>query len=230
MAVKAWWIWGLGAIGVAIVGLLAVIAFALLSEDGGGPAAEVAHLTPAATTTPAATATPRPTPTPMPPTPTLEPTPQPIPEATAQPTEEPSPIQEVPPPPTEGPPPVTEEPPASTEEPPPSQPTEEPSTPTSEPPPSVCDGLPTYSEVVAAYPPGVVLTDGEFTILEAVDEDWLLSGHVDVRDGKALRQWYGVKTTVGTPTPITINGVTYQPGDKLTVDKDLSYVLVCSWD
>jgi len=124
---------------------MAVIAFALLSEDHGGPAAEVAHLTPAANATPTATATPRPTPTPTPPTPTLQPTPQatpqPTPEATAQPTEEPSPIQEAPPPPTEEPPAPTEEPPPPTPE-PAAPPTPPPPTPTPAPATSTVLGLP----------------------------------------------------------------------------------------
>jgi len=95
------------AIGVAIVALLAVIAFALVSEDNGGHGAEVARVTATATASPAATATPRPTPTPAP-------TPQPTPEPTEEP---PPPTQEEPPPPTPEPPVPTEEPFTATLEP-----------------------------------------------------------------------------------------------------------------
>jgi hypothetical protein len=63
MAVKAWWIWGLGAIGIAIVALLALIAYALLSDEGRGPAAQVAQPTESATPSPSPTAAPQATPT-----------------------------------------------------------------------------------------------------------------------------------------------------------------------
>jgi hypothetical protein len=98
------------------------------------------------------------------------------------------------------------------------------------PPPSVCNGLPTYSEVVATYPPGVVLTISKFDIVAVIDGAWLTEGIIEARGGEDLVQWYGVQITIRTSTSITINDVTYQPGDKLTVDKDLNYVLVCSWD
>jgi hypothetical protein len=110
------------AIGVAIIGLLAVIAYALLSRDGDGPDAEVARIAQTVTASPTATATPRPTPTPTLPAPT----PQPTPEATPEPTQEPPPpppvVQEPAPIPVEQQPPPTQEPlsaPPPTEEPPP---------------------------------------------------------------------------------------------------------------
>ena len=107
MAVKAWWIWGLGAIGIAIVALLAVIAFALLARDGGGSDSEVAQMTATATIRPAATTTPRATPS-LPPAGTPELTP----EATIEPAEVPTRAQEQPaaPPATEEPLPATLEP------------------------------------------------------------------------------------------------------------------------
>ena len=52
MGVRPWWLWGLGLIGVAIVALLAVIAYALLSDGDGEPAAQVAQPTATATQTP----------------------------------------------------------------------------------------------------------------------------------------------------------------------------------
>jgi hypothetical protein len=54
--------WGLGVIGAAIVVLLAVIAYALLSEEDGGPAAQLAEPTATATPTPVLSRTPLPTP------------------------------------------------------------------------------------------------------------------------------------------------------------------------
>jgi hypothetical protein len=61
MSVRPWWLWGLGLIGIVIVALLAIIAYALLSDGDGEPAAQVAQPTATATPTPVA----RPTPTPF---------------------------------------------------------------------------------------------------------------------------------------------------------------------
>jgi hypothetical protein len=41
MGVRPWWLWGLGLIGAALVVLLAVIAYALLSDEDGEPAVQV---------------------------------------------------------------------------------------------------------------------------------------------------------------------------------------------
>lgn len=69
------------AVGMAIVGLLAVVAYALLSGGDGGPAAEVASITQTATASPSATAMPRATT--APPTSTPEATPEPPEESPA---------------------------------------------------------------------------------------------------------------------------------------------------
>jgi hypothetical protein len=42
-------------------------------------------------------------------------------------------------------------------------------------------------------------------------------------------QCYGTKLTVGDQ-PVTLEGKTYQPGTKLTVDKDLHWIEVSSCD
>jgi hypothetical protein len=85
MSVRPWWVWGLGLIGVAIGVLLAVIAFALLSGDGG-TSTELAQI--------GKTPTPGPSPT-MPATPPLVPTPTPTPRApTPTPTQEATPSPE----------------------------------------------------------------------------------------------------------------------------------------
>jgi hypothetical protein len=92
-------------IGIAIVALLAIVAYALLGEDDGEPGPQVAQRT--QTATPAAT----PIPTPQAPTPT--PAPEPTPEPTQAPPL-PAPVEEQPPPVEEPPPlPPTEEPPAA---------------------------------------------------------------------------------------------------------------------
>lgn len=81
MTIRPWWLWGLGIIGVAIVALLAVIAFALVSDDGG-TSTELAQISKTATPGPglAATATPQATPSPTPPAATPEPSPTPCPD------------------------------------------------------------------------------------------------------------------------------------------------------
>lgn len=45
MSVRPWWLWGLGLIGVALVVLLAIIAYALLSDDDGESAVQVGEPT-----------------------------------------------------------------------------------------------------------------------------------------------------------------------------------------
>jgi hypothetical protein len=60
MTVRAWWVWGLGLIGVALVVLLAIIAYALLSGEDGESEEQLAEPTAAATPTPPPTRTPEP--------------------------------------------------------------------------------------------------------------------------------------------------------------------------
>jgi len=124
-------------IGIAIVALLAVIAYALLSEESGGPAGQVAQ--PTATPTPVVTRTP---------VATLTPTlPPPAPTATPEPTPSPEPaVEEQAPPPVEPQPPPQEVQPPPPTEPPPPPPTEEPATPTP-PPPTPTAPLPTPTVV-----------------------------------------------------------------------------------
>lgn len=108
-------------IGIAVVAVLAIMAYALLTADDGEPAAQAAQPTATATPTPVVTRTPvvalTPSPPPLAPTATPEPT--------RQPTEEPPP-----------PPPIEDQPPPMEEAPPPPPPTEEPAPPTEQPPPS----------------------------------------------------------------------------------------------
>lgn len=114
-------------LGVAIMGLLAFNTYAILSEDDGGPGAQVAQPTQGATPTPTATPVAMPTPTPLPPMPTVTPEPtieeQPPPPVEEEPAaaEEPPPVQEEAPPPQE-PPPIQQAPLATEQPPAPTQP------------------------------------------------------------------------------------------------------------
>jgi len=83
MAVKAWWIWGLGAIGIAIVILLAVIAYALLTDDDGATDTAVDRITPTVSVSALETPTPTVTPSPTPAAATPETTSMPPPSAMA---------------------------------------------------------------------------------------------------------------------------------------------------
>ena len=57
---------------------------------------------------------------------------------------------------------------------------------------------------------------------------WLLNGSTEFRDNKMLVRYYGTKITVGIR--VEIDGKTYEPGTKLTVEKDLNWIQVSSWD
>ena len=92
----------------------------------------------------------------------------------------------------------------------------------------------TYSGVVATYPIGTdrCITEGFL----AEDEGGLWGGYrlygegtvISFVDGKTAIQCYGTKLTVGG-TPVTLDGQTYVPGTKLTVDENLDWIEVSSW-
>ncbi|MDH4180112.1 MAG: hypothetical protein OEV33_06335, partial [Armatimonadota bacterium] len=88
---------------------------------------------------------------------------------------------------------------------------------------------PTYSDVVATYAKDVELCKTEATI-EGVSDDgnMLCGGTFDIRNNKTLVRWYGAKVTVSVE--VELGGKTYQPGAKLTVDKNLNWIEVSSWD
>ena len=91
-------------------------------------------------------------------------------------------------------------------------------------------GPPTYSAVLRTYPKGVALCKTVASI-EGVGKgegNWLLKDHVEIRDSKTLVKCYGTKLTVNVS--ITAGGKTYEPVAKLTVDKDLNWIQVSSWD
>ena len=90
--------------------------------------------------------------------------------------------------------------------------------------------LPTYSEVVSTYPADATLIQTEADIVGGDDNGLELGNVVDLAmvDGQFVYKSYGTKLTV-TAT-ITLEGKTYQPGAKLTVDKNLHWIEVSSWD
>jgi hypothetical protein len=59
--------------------------------------------------------------------------------------------------------------------------------------------------------------------------EWQYQGGSEI-EGPVGQPCYGMKLEVAQGGTLTINGITYREGDKLTVDKDLNYVMVCSWD
>ena len=131
-------------IGVGILALLFVIAYALLRGNDGGSELETAQITATASASPTTTATPLATPSSVPATATPERTPEVTPEPTEQPPP-PTPVVQQPvlppveeqPPPQEEPPQPTKEPPPPTPEPTPPPPTPTPVPPTPTPPPIV---------------------------------------------------------------------------------------------
>lgn len=89
--------------------------------------------------------------------------------------------------------------------------------------------LPTYSEVVSTYPPGSELIKTEADILSGDDDGLQLGNVVDLAmvNGQFVYKSFGTKLTVRAT--ITLEGKTYQPGAKLTVDKNLHWIEVSSW-
>ena len=153
--------------------------------------------------------------------------------AAPEPTATPTPV-----PPTSTPTPM---PPTSTPTPEPPTPTPTPEAPTLTPTPT----LPTYSEILGTYPEGVELSCTDAQVSEVTsDGGWVFTGGLVCPGGARLTvaeggtftvpgawdNWrgYGAKITVAGP--ITIDGVTYEPGTLLTVDKDLEWIEVLSWD
>ncbi|MFZ1316769.1 HEAT repeat domain-containing protein [Methanothrix sp.] len=92
--------------------------------------------------------------------------------------------------------------------------------------------LPTYSQILATYPEGAlgiygVRTEGNVT--KVTDEGWDLNlTQIEIKNGDAVIQGYGTKITLDVP--VTVDGKTFDAGSKLTVDKDLNWVEVSSWD
>jgi FKBP-type peptidyl-prolyl cis-trans isomerase len=90
--------------------------------------------------------------------------------------------------------------------------------------------LPSYEEVVQAYPDGVALCKTDTEIVGGNDQQLALDGgHISVNEeGEPRYQCYGTKLTVRNK--VTLKGKTYRPGAKLTVDKDLYWIEVSGWE
>ena len=58
--------------------------------------------------------------------------------------------------------------------------------------------------------------------------DWLVRGSIEIRDSKFMIKCYGTKVTLEVAD--TVDGVRYPAGTKLTVDKNLDWIEVSSWD
>jgi peptidylprolyl isomerase len=89
--------------------------------------------------------------------------------------------------------------------------------------------LPTYEEVVSSYPDGVPLCQTDTEIVGGNDQQLSLEGgYIAVNeDGVERYQCYGTKLTVRKK--VTLKGKTYQPGTKLTVDRDLYWTAISGW-
>ena len=89
--------------------------------------------------------------------------------------------------------------------------------------------LPTYEEVVTTYPDGVPLCQTDTEVVGGNDQQLSLQGGFIAvnEDGVERYQCYGTKLTVRKK--VTLKGKTYQPGAKLTVDKDLYWIAVSGW-
>jgi WD40 repeat protein len=89
--------------------------------------------------------------------------------------------------------------------------------------------LPSYIEVVESYPADVDLCQAEVQIDSALlDDQWLVSGSLVFVDNQFSLNCYGVKLTVNTA--LELDGQPYEAGDLLTVDQNLDWIQVSSWD
>ena len=117
------------------------------------------------------------------------------------------------------------------------------STPTASPiPPTPTASLPSYADIVATYPEGTTLSCTDAELASYTDDgDYSFTNglvcpgqsQVTVAEGGTFTLegtfWitYGVKATL--LNEVTIDGVTFPAGAKLTVDKDLKWVQVSGW-
>ena len=94
------------------------------------------------------------------------------------------------------------------------------------------NSLPTYSQILATYPEGALGIYGgrtEGNVTKVTDKGWDLNlTRIEIKDGDAVIQGYGTKITLDVP--VTVDGKTFDAGSKLTVDKDLNWIEVSSWD
>jgi hypothetical protein len=95
---------------------------------------------------------------------------------------------------------------------------------------AITSSLPTYSEVVKTYPPGTDLCQVEVYIVDVKPEGYVFGGGSSWTEhgGKNLLKCYGSKVTL--EVPVSLDGKTYKAGTKLTMDKNLNWIEVSSWD
>lgn len=92
--------------------------------------------------------------------------------------------------------------------------------------------LPSYSDIIKTYPAEVELCTTE-ALLEGIggDGSWLLNGDIQIKDNQMQVKCFGTKITVNVEGgDVIIDGVVYSKGALLTVDKDLHWIEVSSWD
>ena len=89
--------------------------------------------------------------------------------------------------------------------------------------------LPTYSEILKTYPKDAELcaTDADLVGVEP-DGRVRLTGELSFTAARGIEyKCYGTKITVMVKA--TLDGTTYDLGTKLTVDKNLDWIEVSSW-
>ena len=93
--------------------------------------------------------------------------------------------------------------------------------------------IPTYSQVVRTYAANANLCTTECTVIAETQGEWLLEvgegqRGIEIINNKPQVQCYGTKVKLNVS--VIIDGKTYQAGAKLTVDKDMNWIEVSSWD
>jgi len=90
-----------------------------------------------------------------------------------------------------------------------------------------------YSQVVNTYPPEIELCNSEAEVVDVSGTQWLLSipegsNGIEIKNSVPQIQCFGAKITL--QVEVSIDGQVYPPGTKLTVDKDLNWIAVSSWE
>jgi hypothetical protein len=62
----------------------------------------------------------------------------------------------------------------------------------------------------------------------SAEGNWLVTGRIQIWDGQFVIKCYGTKVTLDVAD--TVDGIRYPAGTKLTVDKNLDWIEVSSWD
>jgi hypothetical protein len=103
--------------------------------------------------------------------------------------------------------------------------------------------LPSYSQVLKTYPQDAQLSCTNAEVLKVTaDGQWTFAEGGKICPGKSVLtvgpggftigdgKWksYGAKLTI--KETVTIDGKSYKPGTELTVDKDINWIEVSSWD